>query len=138
MNAPAERLFNVPATADEAAQRRVRANGAHLTSFVSNVLTTTGEQRYRGEIQLSDPVTGRPLPVEGVAGTILSEQGELMWVVTILHDLTEALEKARLYEQLKAGVGELRAQGPGGDRRTGANRTSCCGGSTSSSSRRRR
>ena len=56
LNVPAERLFNVPATADEEAQRRVRANGAHLTSFVSNVLTTTGEQRYRGEIQLSDPV----------------------------------------------------------------------------------
>ena len=39
MNEPAERLFNVPGTASEAAQRRVRANGAHLTSFVSNVLT---------------------------------------------------------------------------------------------------
>ena len=107
LNVPAERLFNVPGTADEAAQRRVRANGAHLTSFVSNVLTTTGEQRYRGEIQLSDPVSGRPLPVEGVAGTILSEQGELMWVVTILHDMTEALEKARLYEQLERGAAQL-------------------------------
>jgi signal transduction histidine kinase len=107
LNVPAERLFNVPATADEEAQRRVRANGAHLTSFVSNVLTTTGEQRYRGEIQLSDPVSGRPLPVEGVAGTILSEQGELMWVVTILHDMTEALEKARLFEQLERGAAQL-------------------------------
>ena len=107
LNVPAERLFNVPATADEATQRRVQANGAHLTSFVSNVLTTTGEQRYRGEIQLSDPVSGRPLPVEGVAGTILSEQGELMWVVTILHDLTEALEKARLFEQLERGAAQL-------------------------------
>src|SRR4029453_228655 len=76
MKEPAERLFNVPASADEASQRRVRANGANLTSFVSNVLTRTGEQRYRGEIQLSDPDTGRALPVEGVAGTILSEQGE--------------------------------------------------------------
>lgn len=101
MNEPAERLFNVPGTAGEAAQRHVRSNGAHLTSFVSNVLTRTGEQRYRGEIQLSDPTTGRTLPVEGVAGTILSEQGELMWVVTILHDLTEAIEKGRLFEQLK-------------------------------------
>ena len=107
LNVPAERLFNVPATADEEAQRRVRANGAHLTSFVSNVLTTTGEQRYRGEIQLSDPVSGRPLPVEGVAGTILSEQGELLWVVTILHDMTEALEKARLFEQLERGAAQL-------------------------------
>jgi len=45
--------------------------------------------------------------VEAVAGTILSEQGELMWVVTILHDLTEAIEKARLYEQLKQASVEL-------------------------------
>jgi PAS domain S-box-containing protein len=107
MNEPAERLFNVPGTAGEAAQRHVRSNGAHLTSFVSNVLTRTGEQRYRGEIQLSEPTTGRMLPVEGVAGTILSEQGELMWVVTILHDLTEALEKGRLFEQLKQASAEL-------------------------------
>ena len=107
MNEPAERLFNVPPTAGEAAQRHVRSNGAHLTSFVSNVLTRTGEQRYRGEIALSDPATGRTLPVEGVAGTILSEQGELMWVVTILHDLTEALEKGRLFEQLKEAYAEV-------------------------------
>jgi PAS domain S-box-containing protein len=107
MNTPAERLFNAPGLEEEAAQRRVRANGANLTSFVSNVLTRSGEQRYRGEIQLADPVSGRPLPVEALAGTILSEQGELMWVVTILHDLTEAIEKARLYEQLKQASEEL-------------------------------
>jgi PAS domain S-box-containing protein len=107
MNEPSERLFNVPTAAGDAAQRRVRANGANLTSFVSNVLTRSGEQRYRGEIQFTDPISGRALPVEGVAGTILSEQGELMWVVTILHDLTEALEKARLYEQLKEASAEL-------------------------------
>jgi PAS domain S-box-containing protein len=107
MNTPAERLFNAPGLDDESVQRRVRANGANLTSFVSNVLTRSGEQRYRGEIQLADPLTGRPLPVEALAGTILSEQRELMWVVTILHDLTEALEKGRLYEQLKHASAEL-------------------------------
>jgi signal transduction histidine kinase len=107
MNTPAERLFNAPGVEDEGTLRRVRANGANLTSFVSNVLTRSGEQRYRGEIQLGDPLTGRPLPVEAVAGTILSEQGELMWVVTILHDLTEAIEKARLYEQLKQASVQL-------------------------------
>ena len=107
MNTPAERLFNTPGLDDEVALRRVRANGANLSSFVSNVLTRSGEQRYRGEIPLGDPATGRPLPVEALAGTILSEQGELMWVVTILHDLTEALEKARLYEQLKQASVEL-------------------------------
>jgi PAS domain S-box-containing protein len=107
MNEPAERLFTAPASAGDTALRHVRANGAHLTSFVSNVLTRGGEQRYRGEIQLTDPVTGRPSPVEGLAGQILSEQGELMWVVTILHDLTEAIEKARLFEQLKEASTEL-------------------------------
>jgi signal transduction histidine kinase len=107
MNTPAERLFNVPGSDDESVQRRVRANGANLTSFVSNVLTRSGEQRYRGEIQLADPLTGRPLPVEALAGTILSEQRELMWVVTILHDLTEAIEKGRLYEQLKQASAQL-------------------------------
>jgi PAS domain S-box-containing protein len=107
LNEPAERLFNLPPTAGDSAQRHVRSNGAHLTSFVSNVLTRSGEQRYRGEIQLSDPLTGRTLPVEAVAGTILSEQGELMWVVTILHDLTEAQEKSRLYEQLKQASAQL-------------------------------
>jgi PAS domain S-box-containing protein len=107
MNEPAERLFTASASADDAALRHVRANGAHLTSFVSNVLTRGGEQRYRGEIQLTDPVTGRPSPVEGLAGQILSEQGELMWVVTILHDLTEAIERVRLYEQLKQASEEL-------------------------------
>ncbi len=107
MNEPAERLFTVRPAAAEAVQRRVRANGANLTSFVSNVLTRAGEQRYRGEIQLTDPSTGQPSPVEGLAGQILSEQGELMWVVTILHDLTEAIEKARLYEQLKEASAEL-------------------------------
>ena len=107
MNEPAERLFNVPPNAPDASLRRVRGNGANLTSFVSNVLTSSGEQRYRGEIQLTDPQTGRALPVEGLAGQILSEQGELMWVVTILHDLTEAIDKARLYEQLKQASAEL-------------------------------
>jgi PAS domain S-box-containing protein len=107
MNEPAERLFDLPRSASEVVERAVRANGAHLTSFVSNVLTRSGKQRHRGEIQLANPATGRPLPVEGVAGTILSEQGELMWVVTILHDLTEAFEKQVLFEQVKQARTEL-------------------------------
>ena len=107
MNEPAERLFTAPRSASDPVVRHVRANGAHLTSFVSNVLTRGGEQRYRGEIQLTDPSTGRLSPVEGLAGQILSEQGELMWVVTILHDMTEAIEKAKLFEQLKHASAEL-------------------------------
>ena len=107
MNEPAERMFTVGYASGDQAQKRVQTNGAHLTSFVSNVLTGAGERRYRGELQLVDPMTGRSSPVEGVAGQILSEQGELIWVVTILHDLTEQLEKERLYERLKQASAEL-------------------------------
>ncbi|MEO8522929.1 MAG: ATP-binding protein [Acidobacteriota bacterium] len=107
MNEPAGRLFSAPASAGETAQRRVRANGVNLSSFVSNVLTRSGDERHRGEIPLADPVTGRPSPVEGLAAQILSEQGELVWVVMILHDLTEAMEKARLFQQLKDAYAEV-------------------------------
>ena len=94
--------------ADEATQRRVRANGANLTSFVSNVLTRDrASSDIAGEIQLADPARAGRCRWKAWPGTILSEQGELMWVVTILHDLTEAIEKARLYEQLKGGAAEL-------------------------------
>jgi signal transduction histidine kinase len=48
--------------------------------------------------------------VEAVAGTVLSEAGELMWIVTILHDLTETIERARLYEQVKRASEELEAK----------------------------
>jgi signal transduction histidine kinase len=39
--------------------------------------------------------------VEAISGKVMSEHGEVTAVVTILHDRTEALEKGRLYEQLK-------------------------------------
>jgi len=63
--------------------------------------------RYRGDITLTDPNTGRTNPFEAVAGKILSEHGELIGVVTILHDKAEALERERLYEQLKEASSEL-------------------------------
>ena len=47
------------------------------------------------------------MPVEAIAGKILSEHGELTAVVTILHDRREALEKARLYAQLQVAADEL-------------------------------
>jgi len=47
------------------------------------------------------------MPVEAISGKILSEHGEVTGVVTILHDLTEALEKANLYEQLKLASEQL-------------------------------
>src|SRR5262245_2662007 len=107
MNAPAERLFTPPARASAEVVARVRANDANFTSFVSNLFFGIAETRYRGGISLVDPRSGQVVPVEAVSGKIFSEHGEVTAVVTILHDQTEALEKERLYEQLKRASQEL-------------------------------
>ena len=106
MNEPAERLFTMPARASAIEQRWVQANDAHFSSFIAGMLVSA-DQRRVGEIALSDPKTGEEMPVEAIAGKIVSEQGELTAVVTILHDRREALDKARLYEQLKQASDEL-------------------------------
>jgi PAS domain S-box-containing protein len=109
MNAPAEELFTAPIDAPAVVQRGVQSNDAHFSSFISGLLlgeTGPGETR-QGEIALSNPLSGTPIPVEAIAGKVLSESGELTAVVTILHDRREALERARLFEQLKLGADEL-------------------------------
>src|SRR5262245_227301 len=106
MNAPAERLFTIPPHASSIVQRWVQANDAHFSSFIAGMLVSA-DQRRVGEIGLVDPKTGEAMPVEAIAGKILSEHGELNAVVTILHDRREALEKANLYEQLKQGADDL-------------------------------
>jgi PAS domain S-box-containing protein len=106
MNEPAERLFTIPLGASSIEQRWVQANDAHFSSFIAGMLVSA-DQRRVGEIGLSDPRTGEAMPVEAIAGKILSEHGELTAVVTILHDRREAIEKAKLYEQLKQASDEL-------------------------------
>jgi len=109
MNAPAEELFTVGLEAPSSAQRYVQANDAHFSSFISGLLlgeSGPGEVR-RGEIGLSNPNTGDPVPVEAIAGKVTTDTGELTAVVTILHDRREALERAGLFEQLKVASGEL-------------------------------
>ena len=107
LNAPAEKMFAPAHDGSDSGARRVRANGANLTSFVATLLASGTQDRYRGELTLTDPGSGTVVPFEAIAGTILADQGELMWVVTILHDLTEAIEKGKLYEQLKRASEEL-------------------------------
>jgi len=112
MNAPAEDLFTLVSSTNDTAQRTVQANDAHFSSFISGLLlgeTGPGEIR-RGEIGLMNPATSEPIPVEAIAGKVLTETGELTAVVTILHDRREALERAKLYEQLKAASDELQAR----------------------------
>jgi PAS domain S-box-containing protein len=106
MNAPAGRLFTGGGS-DEATQR-VRTNDARFSSFVANVfLTDVSTRRWRGELGLVDPEAGATIPVEAIAGKIVSERGEVIAVVTILHDRTEEMEKARLYAELKRASAQL-------------------------------
>jgi signal transduction histidine kinase len=99
MNPPAERLFTVPDGSTDEAERRVRSNDAVFTSFVSNLFAGQA-LRWRGDLELVEPRTGSGLPFEALAGKVVTVQGEDTAVVTILHDRSEALEKARLYEQV--------------------------------------
>ncbi len=100
-NSPAERLFTAGADAPIDEILRVRANDAHFSSHVANLFFLEAGGRFRGELGLADPKTGAPVPVEAISGKIVSERGEVTAIVTILHDRTEAVEKARLYEELK-------------------------------------
>ena len=108
MNPPAERMFTVAAGRRNAdAERRVQANDAVFTSFVSN-LYAGQSRRWRGELSLLDPETGAAVPMEAISGKVMAKHGEDTASVTILHDLTEAVEKAQLYEQIKRHSEELR------------------------------
>jgi signal transduction histidine kinase len=89
---------------------RVQSNDAHFTSFVSNLLFAGETLRYQGAVGLLDPETGTILPYEAVAGKVLSAQGELIGLVTILHDQRQALERERLYDQVKLASAELEAK----------------------------
>jgi PAS domain S-box-containing protein len=107
MNPHAERLFTVPAgNQDREAERRVRANDAVFTSFASDIYAGRS-LRWKKELTLSDPETGKGIPMEAVSAKTLSRPGQDTAVVTILHDQSEAVEKARLYEQVKRHSEEL-------------------------------
>ena len=106
MNPPAERMFTVQNEGGEE-ERRVRSNDAVFFSFVSN-LYTEQSSRWRGELNLQDPHTGAMVPVEAYSGKVESRPSEDSWTVTILHDLTEAVEKSKLYEQIQRHSEELR------------------------------
>jgi PAS domain S-box-containing protein len=108
MNPPAERMFTfVGGKRSVETERRVRTNDAVFTSFVSS-LYAGQNRRWRRKLSLIDPQSGAAVPFEAISGKVVSKQGEETAVVTILHDLTEAEEKARLYEQVKRHSEELR------------------------------
>ncbi len=106
MNPPAERLFGARGALSGEAERRVSANDVVLTSFLSK-LTAAQADRLKGNLSFTDPESGEPIPMEALAAKVVTRQGEVSAVVTMLHDLSEAAEKVRLYEQVKRHSEEL-------------------------------
>ncbi|RKG85896.1 PAS domain-containing protein [Corallococcus sp. CA049B] len=115
MNDPAERLFAWPheeGAGGEATLRRVRANDALFASFLANLLgpVNAGVSRWKSQLTLDDPDTGAPVPMEAMANKVLGDGGELTGIVTVFHDRTEVLERARLLERVKEVSSELEAR----------------------------
>ncbi|WP_240360870.1 PAS domain-containing sensor histidine kinase [Pyxidicoccus caerfyrddinensis] len=110
LNGPAEKLFALPLDGGKAAQRRVRSNVATFSSFLANLVDGGAAPRWRGQLSLADPATGATIPVEAVASKVLGDHGELTGIVTLFHDRTEALEKARLLERVKEVSSQLEAR----------------------------
>jgi PAS domain S-box-containing protein len=104
-NRPAELLFT-SADNEPKALRRAHANVARFSSFVG-VLMSGGADQVRDRLTLSDPQTDRTVPVEAVAVSVPAVRSELAAVVTVLHDLTEAVERERLYTELKLASSQL-------------------------------
>jgi PAS domain S-box-containing protein len=112
-NAPAERFFTVGGRG-KGTQLHVQNNVAQFSSFVSGLMLQSGatgvQQRWRKRLIVTEPETGRAVPMEAVAGTMSAGPKELTGVVTVLHDQTEAIERERLYDELQRASAQLEAK----------------------------
>ena len=108
MNDEAERLFQVRegGKRNYGAIQAIRGNDTKFTSFISEFTLGTAISR-RSRMALTDPQTGRELPVEVVSGKIINEHGEPSVIVSVVHDLTKQVENERLYEELKKFSAQL-------------------------------
>ena len=112
-NAPAERFFTIGEPGKDT-QLHVQNNVAQFSSFVSGLMLQSGasglQQRWRERFVVTEPETGRAVPMEAIAGTMMAGPSELTGVVTVLHDQTEALERERLYVELQRASAQLEAK----------------------------
>jgi PAS domain S-box-containing protein len=101
LNREAERLFEVAPGEEVAARRRqdVRANDTKFSSFISD-FALSGDPTRVTEVSLTEPLSGREFPAEVVSGKVLDDRGEMSAIVSVLHDLTKAVENERLAAEL--------------------------------------
>ncbi len=112
-NAPAERFFTIGDSGKDT-QLHVQNNVAKFSSFVSGLMLQSGasglQQRWRERFMVTEPETGRTVPMEAIAGTMMAGPSELTGVVTVLHDQTEAIEREHLYIELQRASAQLEAK----------------------------
>ena len=106
MNKEAEQLFEADDSANWERAQTVQANDTKFTTFISDFANSTPMAR-REQMKLHIPDSGTELPVEVVSGKILNRRGEPLAIVSVLHDLTQQVENARLYDELKTFSNEL-------------------------------
>jgi len=106
MNKEAEQLFEADDSANWQRAQTVQANDTKFTTFISD-FTISPSLARREQMKLHLPGSSIELPVEVVSGKILNKRGEPLAIVSVLHDLTQQVENARLYEELKTFSSEL-------------------------------
>ncbi|HKR09642.1 MAG TPA: ATP-binding protein, partial [Gemmatimonadaceae bacterium] len=106
MNKEAEQLFEADDGANWERAQTVQANDTKFTTFISD-FTISPSLARREQMKLHLPGSEVELPVEVVSGKILNKRGEPLAIVSVLHDLTQQVENARLYEELKTFSNEL-------------------------------
>ncbi|CAN5675878.1 hypothetical protein BH23GEM3_BH23GEM3_05050 [soil metagenome] len=101
MNREAERLFEVPLDSELHDRRRqdVRANDTKFSSFTSD-LALSSDLTRTAEFQLADPETAREFPAEVVSGKIFNDRSEMTAIVSVVHDLTKAVENEQMASEL--------------------------------------
>ena len=114
MNRQAESLFGAATSndgyADGDRSEAVRSNDTKFTTFISD-FSLSPEVARRADMELIRPGDSRTtIPMEVVAGKIVDRRGQPLAIVSVLHDLTEQAENARLYAELKKFSSELEAR----------------------------
>jgi len=101
MNREAERLFEGQRVGkpDDRRMRDVRANDAKFAAFITDLALSPDTSRAT-ELQLADPESGAEFPAEVVSGKIFNDRAETTAIVSIIHDLTKAVENERLASEL--------------------------------------
>ena len=101
MNREADRLFgdSVGSRAASHRQQWVQSNAERLAGKIRHCAKGSVPVHVC-ELEIHEPDSGVPFPVEVISGKILSEGGEVVAIVSAVRDLTKLIENERLATEL--------------------------------------